>query len=161
MTTKEPLRKQVIIPMSKSNTNIIGSNASFHINSINRCLKETNLNTSANFICMEKFGIIITTNQAISIQDMSIIKKVLKEAENVNQNLIKSSCLLQSKLYLKILDLLYYLESTNNPITFELVKEVIKESHIFNDITLTSRLHLTLIQQSFGSTSETLKMEPM
>lgn len=48
MFTKRSSRKQVIVPISESNTNIIGSNASFHINSINRYIKETNLNTLAN-----------------------------------------------------------------------------------------------------------------
>ena len=62
MTMKRPSRKQVIVLISKSNVNIIGSNTSFHINFINRHLKETNLNTLANFIYMEKFGITITTN---------------------------------------------------------------------------------------------------
>jgi len=33
---------------------------------------------------MEKFDIIVITNQAISVQDMSIIEKILKEAKNVN-----------------------------------------------------------------------------
>jgi len=42
MTTKRPSRKQVIIPMGESNSNIIGSNASFYINTINRHLKEAN-----------------------------------------------------------------------------------------------------------------------
>ena len=100
MTIKRPLRKQIIVSMSKRNANIIGSGASFHINSINRHFKETNSNTLANFIYMKKFSIIIITNQAISVQDMNSIKKVLKEVENINQNLIKSSHLLQSKLYL-------------------------------------------------------------
>ena len=48
MSTKRSSRKQVIVPISESNTNIISSNASFHINSINRYIKETNLNTLAN-----------------------------------------------------------------------------------------------------------------
>ena len=89
---------------------------------------------------MKKFGIIVITNQVTSVQDIGIIKKVLKEFENINQDLIKSSHLLQSKLYLKILDLSYYLESTNNSITSELVKGIIKKFHIFNDITPTSKL---------------------
>ena len=45
MTTKRPSRKQVIISISKSNTNIIRSNANFHINSINKHFKDANLNT--------------------------------------------------------------------------------------------------------------------
>ena len=89
---------------------------------------------------MKKFGIIVITNQVISIQDIGIIKKVPKEFENINQDLIKSSHLLQSKLYLKILDLSYYLENTNNSITSELVKGMIKKFHIFNDITPISKL---------------------
>ena len=89
---------------------------------------------------MKKFGIIVITNQVTSVQDIGIIKKVLKEFENINQDLIKSSHLLQSKLYLKILDLSYYLESTNNSITSELVKGIIKKFHIFNDITPISKL---------------------
>jgi len=89
---------------------------------------------------MKKFGIIVITNQVTSVQDIGIIKKVLKEFENINQDLIKSSHLLQSKLYLKILDLSYYLENTNNSITSELVKGMIKKFHIFNDITPISKL---------------------
>ena len=61
MTTKGPLKKQVIILMSESNSNIIGSNASFHINTINRYLKDANLNNMADFLCTDKVSIIITT----------------------------------------------------------------------------------------------------
>ena len=50
MTTKKPLKKQIIVSMSKSNSNIIGSNVSFHINTINRYLKEANLNNITNII---------------------------------------------------------------------------------------------------------------
>jgi len=84
MTTKEPLRKQVIIPMSEDNVKIIESSAKFHINSINKLLKETNSNMIADFIHKEKSSIIITTNQVVSSNDMSIIKNVLKESENIN-----------------------------------------------------------------------------
>ena len=140
MTTKGSSRKQIIVLMTKTNTKIIGSNASFYIKSINRCLKETNSNTSADFIHIEKVGIIVTTNQATSIQDIGIIKKILKEAENINWDLIDSSWLLQSKSFLKILGHLYFLENTNYSITSELVEGMIEESHIFNDITLASKL---------------------
>ena len=147
MITKEPLKKQVIISISKNNANVIRSQHYFRINSINRHLKDINSKTSADFICT-KISIIIITNQATSVQDISIIKKTLKDIENVNQNFIKSPCLPKFKLYLKILDLPYYLENTNDPITFKLVKEVIKESMIL--LLLRSlkllRLYLTLIQ---------------
>jgi len=61
MTTKGPLRKQVIIFMSKSSSNVIGSNASFHINTINRHLREANSNNIADFLYTDKVGIITTS----------------------------------------------------------------------------------------------------
>ena len=67
MTTKKPTRKQVIIFISKINADIIGSNASFYINFINRHFKEINSNTLADFIYVEKVGIIVTTNQVTSV----------------------------------------------------------------------------------------------
>jgi len=70
---------------------------------------------------------------------MSIIEKPLKESENINWNFIESTHLLESKSYLKILGLPYYMENTNNLITSELVEGVIKGSYIFNNITLTSK----------------------
>ena len=105
ITTKELSRKQVIISISKSNANIIGSNTNFYINFINRHFKDANSNTSADFIHVEKIGIIITTNQVASVQDMSIIEKVLKESENINQDFIESPHLLKYKPYLEILGL--------------------------------------------------------
>jgi len=66
---------------------------------------------------------------------MSIIKKYLKENENINLDYIDSYCLSKSKLY-KILDLLYILDNTNLPITSEIIEKVIKELYIFNDIVL-------------------------
>jgi len=101
MTTRELSREQVIISMSKSNANIIGSNTNFYINFINRHFKDANSNTSADFIHVEKIGIIITTNQVASVQDISIIEKVLKESENINQDFIESSHLLKYKHILK------------------------------------------------------------
>jgi len=69
---------------------------------------------------------------------MSIIEKYLKENKNIDLDYINSPCLLKSKLYLKILSLLYTLDNTNLPITSEIIKEVIKKSHIFNDVVLIS-----------------------
>jgi len=138
MTTKGPSRKQVFISMSENNTKVIRSNTSSHIKSINRSLQEANLNILADFIYLEKLGIIIT-NQVASAQDMSIIEDTLKNSENINEVLIESPYLSQSKLFLKILSLLYYSENTNKAISPDIISEVLKESHIFNDIALASK----------------------
>jgi len=93
----------------------------------------------ANFIHLEKLGIIITTNQVTSAQDMSIIEDILKNSENINQDLIESSHLSQSKLFLKILGFPYYLENTNKAISPNIILGVLKELHIFNNIALASK----------------------
>ena len=57
--------------------------------------------------------------------NMSIIKDTLKNSENINQNLIESPHLPQSKLFLKILGLLYYLENTNKAISPDIILGVL------------------------------------
>ena len=137
MTTKEPLRKQVIILMNLNN--IIGSNTSFHINDINKHLKDANSNNSANFIHIDKVGIIITIRFTAFEQDMRTIETAIKNSEKINKNFVKSPHLSQSKSYLKILGLFYFAKNMNEPITSQIVKEVLKKSHIFKDIEFSSK----------------------
>jgi len=139
MTTKRPLRKQVVISISEDNAKVIGSNASSYIKSINKYFQEANLNTLADFICLEKLDIIIITNQVASAHNMSIIEDILKNSENINQNLIESPHLSQSKLFLKILSLLYYSENTNQAISSNIILRVFKELYTFNNIALVSK----------------------
>ena len=61
---------------------------------------------------------------------MRTIKKAIKNS---------SPQLLQSKSYFKILDFLYFSKNTNKPITSQLVKEVLKELHIFKDVKFSSK----------------------
>ena len=42
----------------------------------------------------------------------------------------------QLKSYLKILGILYLIEDTNVPISSDVVKRIIKSTHIFNDVVL-------------------------
>ena len=134
MTTKRPLRKQVIILINLNNSNIIGSNASFHINDINRYLKDANSNNLADFIHIDKVSIIITTRFTTSEQNMRTIEKAIKNDKKINKDSVKSPCLPQSKSYLKILELPYFVKNMNEPITSQIVKEVLKKSHIFENI---------------------------
>ena len=68
--------------------------------------------------------------------DLNIIKKYIKGLNNIDWNNIISSWLPQSKLYLKILGFLYFLKNTNLLITSNIIKIVIKDTHIFNNIIL-------------------------
>lgn len=79
------------------------------------------------------------TNKTLFTLDMSIIKKYLKENNNINSNHINSPHLPKSKSYLKILGFSYILEKTNLSIISDLIKKVIKETHIFNNVILASK----------------------
>jgi len=85
MTTKGPSRKQVIIPMSWDNSNIVTSCADKHIFNINRLFKSMKLNVTADFIQSDGIEIIITTNQVVSASDMNIMENY-KESTNINTN---------------------------------------------------------------------------
>jgi len=139
MTTKEPSRKQIIIPMNLNNFNIIESNTSFYINGINKHLKDANSNNLADFIHIDKVGIIVTTRFTISEQDIRTFEKIIKNSEKINKDFVKSPCLHQSKSYLKILGLPYFAKNMNKLITSQIVKEVLKKSHIFKDIKFSSK----------------------
>ena len=140
--TKDLLKKQIIISMSKNNSEVISNFTNFHILNINRYLKKTKLNITTDFIWVENNKIIITTNKVLTAQDMSIIEIYLKETENINLDYIDSSHLLKSKSYLKILSLSYTLNNTNLPITSKIIEKVIKKTHIFNNIILVLKLRI-------------------
>ena len=68
----------------------------------------------------------------------------MKELNNINVSNIMSLRLPQLKLYLKILDILYFIDNTNLPITSDIIERVIKTSYIFNNTVL------ALYYQSFS-----------
>jgi len=137
MTTKGPSRKQVIIPISQDNSNIVTSCADKHIFNINRLLKSTKSNVTADFIQSDGTGIIITTNQVALALDMNIMENYIKESTNVNTNEVSLLCLSQSKSYLKILGILH-LTNNGTPITHNQIEEIIKRVHLFNNGILAS-----------------------
>ena len=123
--------------MSANNSEAIVLQANVHISNINRLLKGVKSKVSVDFIYSNNKGI-ITTNKAITSLDLSIVERYVKELNNINSNDVMSLWLPQFKLYLKILKVSYFLENINLSITFNIIKEVIKNTHIFNDIILAS-----------------------
>ena len=85
------------------------------------------------FYSNNNFFVIITDKTAI-LFDLSILEKYMKELNDVNSDNIISPKLLQSKLYLKILGILYFLDNTNLSIMSDIIERVIKSIYIFNDI---------------------------
>jgi len=82
---------------------------------------------------------------------MSIIIKTIENTMNINLNFIENSCLCKSKSYLKITGLSYYVKTTNTSVTPSLVKEVLKNTHIFNDIVLVFKSHIIKAASNYNS----------
>ena len=141
MTTKELLRKQVIIPMNITTTEIIVNQANGIITNINTGLKNSNSKTIANFIKLVDNRVIININQA-TLSHMNVIIKIIKNTTNINSKSIKNFHLPKSKLYLKIVGLSYYVKTTNTLVTPFLAKEVLKNTYIFNDIIIVSKPYI-------------------
>ena len=66
MTTKRSSQKQVIIPINTTNANNFMNNSSIYVININRVLKNIKLEVMADFIYMEKSGLVIITNRVVS-----------------------------------------------------------------------------------------------
>lgn len=87
-----------------------------------------------NYIYSNSKGIVITTNKRATLSDLNIIEKYMKDLNDVNSNNIIGPRLSQSKSYLKILGILYFMENINLSIISDIIERVIQSTHIFNNI---------------------------
>ena len=117
MTTKEPSRRQVLVPMSLINSSKFMVSSSHYIANINRALKDIKSNTLANFIYVDQCGLTVTTNKVASLLNLSTIERYIKNVNTINSEENMISRLPQSKSYLKILGISYIMEKTNVSIT--------------------------------------------
>ena len=140
MTTRGQSRREVIIPMAKSNAELIVNSAHIHISNINKCLKNSKSNIIADFIRYNTSGIIITTNTPTNDLDLSTIENYLKNVQNVNPDSIESPRLPKSKSYMKIVRLPY--SSKSEVMSPDIIKGVLKNSHLFKDASLASKPHV-------------------
>jgi len=101
---------------------------------------------------MESSSIIITTNKVVTPLDLQIIEYYVKNVNNIEANNVEASKLPQSKSYLKILGIPYLLENSNTPISVDVVKRIIKENHIFNNIVLISRPSIIKVSSKLDMT---------
>jgi len=105
-------------------------------------LKNIKSDTIVDFIHINYPSLIVTTNKVASPFNLSIVKSYIKNTNFIDSNNIQSACLLQSKSYLKILDILYLIKSTDTPIDSSMIELVIKSTHIFGNIHITSKLQV-------------------
>ena len=142
MTTKGLSHKQVIVLMKSKDANILIKNSSMHIININWILKNIKSSVIVDYICIGGKDIVITTNNIASPSDLQAIEKYVKNMSCVDTNQVQSPRLPQSKLYLKIVSIPYLSEATNLHIISEEIKNILKNTHIFNDIILASKLRI-------------------
>jgi len=77
------------------------------------------------------------TNKIAITSNLNIIEKYMKELNDVDAINVISPRLLQSKSYLKILSISYFVKDTNLYITLDIIESIIKSTYILNDIFLT------------------------
>jgi len=140
MTTKGPLRKQVIISINKDNINVFMKNSSLHAANINSQLRNAKLEVLTDYICANPLGITIVTSKVCQQSDLLIIDQYIKNSNNVNALQVEESCLPKSKSYLKIIGIPFYPHANSQEhLTSSDIESILKQNHIFNNISLASR----------------------
>jgi len=64
------------------------------------------------------------------------MERYVKNIENIRSDNVQVLRLSQSKSYLKIIRIPYFMEGTNTSIRSDNIKVIIKANHIFNDLSL-------------------------
>ena len=74
---------------------------------------------------MDNKGIIVTTNKVVVPSVLNMVEKYIKDLNNIDSSNTMSLRLLQSKSYLKILGILYFVEDTNLSIIPDIMEWII------------------------------------
>jgi len=140
MTTKGPLCKQIIIPISNDNIVKFIKNSATHVINFNRNLRNMKSEVSVDFIRSDPVGITVVTDKVSQPSNLITIKKYIKNSESINSTQVDTPRLPQSKSYLKIIGIPYF-PNSNLQDCFKAtdVKMIIKQNHIFNNVTLASK----------------------
>jgi len=141
MTTKSPSRKQIIISMSNDNISNFMKNSLLHTTNINRTLRNAKSEVLVDFIHSNPLGIMIVTNKVSLRSDLQLIEKYVKSSNDIDALQVKVPQLLQLKSYLKIIGIPFFPHSNaQEHLILNGVKTIIKHNHIFDKITLVSKL---------------------
>ena len=128
--------------MSIDNANNFVKESSIHVANINRLLKNIKLDVMADFIHIKNTGMAISTNKVTNLLDLQMIKKYIKNTCCIEVEQIEPLRLSQSKSYLKIIGIPNLSEQTNTCIISDEIDKILKNTHIFNDIVLASKLRV-------------------
>ena len=140
MTTKEPSRKHIIIPMSSDNTATFMKNSLLNVANINRELRNAKTDILADYVRSDNMGITIITNKVAQPSDLSIIDHYVKNVNDINALQVEDSRLPKSKSYLKIISIPFYPHpNSQEKLSSSDVETILKQNHIFDNITLISK----------------------
>ena len=140
MTTKGPLRKQVITPISGDNVISFMKSSSLHVANINRLLCNVKSNVLVNYLCSENSGITVITSKVAQQSNISIIDKYVKNSNDINFLQVNKPCLPKSKSYLKIIGIPFFPHANSQEkLTPNDIKVILKQNHIFDNISLASK----------------------
>ena len=126
---------------NKNKTKFMKSSSSY-ITNLNRVLKNIKSEVMADFVHINQAGITIVTNKIALSLNLQTIERYVKNTNQIDLDKVKTPWLPQLKLYLKIICIPYLLENTNTPNLADVIKIIIKNNHIFNNIAVTSKLRV-------------------
>ena len=89
-------------------------------------------------------------NKVILASDLQTIENYIKNANYMESTGVEVPHLPQSKSYLKITGIPYLGEFTNTPITSDVVQEIFKKNHIFNNIAMMSKSWVIKVSSKSG-----------
>ena len=84
----------------------------------------------------------MSTNLVVSVAELEVIKQWLKKVAGLTASTVVEPCLLQSKSFLKILDVPYWGNNSSLPITQAQVEAVIANTFVFKGVVLASHPHI-------------------
>ena len=126
--------------MCNNNNARFMKNSSAHVTNINRALRNAKSEVLVDFICSNLLSIMIITNKVSLQLDLQIIKQYIKNSDDIDTLQVEVPCLPQSKSYLKIIGILFFLYSNSQDcFTPSNVKTIIKQNQILDNITLASK----------------------
>ena len=140
ITIKGSSRKQVIILINSNNNSVFMKNSSLYVANINRHLKNAKSEVLVDYIRSDPLGITIITNKVSQQSDLQIINQYVKNSNDINALQIEEPYFPQSKLYLKIIGILFFSHgNAQDHLMSSNIKTILKQNQIFNNITLASR----------------------
>jgi len=137
--------------MSKDNIDAFMKNSSLHVANINRQLCNVKIEVLIDYIRADPLGITIITNKVCQQSDLLIINQYIKNSNDVNALQVEEPHLLKSKSYLKIIGILFYPhENSQEHLTSSDIELILKQNHIFDNISLASRPRVIKISPKVG-----------